>query len=126
MIRLNGTEAGGGLGGIDTAWRHFKQAMSTLQAGIAGNAPADRVKAAFKDFVPLCTQSLLVRALGVYWIDLAAELDLLGQVQRTLTIEPAGSDDTRWGESESHRRASPVTKRMHGRTGLSSSESLHN
>lgn len=94
MIRLNGTEAGGGIGGIDTAWRHFRQAMANLQAGIAGNAPADRVKAAFKDFVPMCTQSLLVRALGVYWIDLAAELDLLGQVQRTLTIEPAGSDDT--------------------------------
>jgi hypothetical protein len=86
MLRLNGT-SNTNLSGIHTDWQRFHKAVRTLHDGIAANAAPDHLKGVFKDFCPLWSQSLQLRAVGVYWIDLAAELGLLGHVERTLTLD---------------------------------------
>ena len=87
MIRLNGTATGGALSGIHSDWQGYHQSLQTLNDGIAANASPDVLKRVFKGFCQLWEQSLQLRAVGVYWIDLAASLSLLGHVERTMTVE---------------------------------------
>ena len=76
MIRLNGTEASNDMSGIHEDWQRFRKAVRTLNDGISANAAPDHLKGVFKDFCQSWTQSLQFRAIGVYWIDLAASLSI--------------------------------------------------
>jgi len=92
MIRLNGTEASNDLSGIRSDWEHFREAVQTLNDGISANASPTHLKGVFKDFCQLWSNSLQLRAVGVYWIDLAASLSLLSHVERTLSVEVPDKD----------------------------------
>jgi hypothetical protein len=85
MIRLNGTEAGG-LGGIATDWQRFRASIKTLADAFSVNDSPNNLKKVFKDFCGLWSQSLQLRAVGAFWIDLAAANNLLGHVERSLTV----------------------------------------
>jgi hypothetical protein len=86
MIRLNGTEAGGGLNGIAEDWQRFRTSIKTLADAFAVNDSPSNLKKVFKDFCRLWSQSLQLRAVGAFWIDLAAANNLLGHVERSLTV----------------------------------------
>ena len=86
MIRLNGTQAGGGLNGIAEDWQRFRASIKTLADAFAVNDSPNNLKKVFKDFCGLWSQSLELRAVGAFWIDLAAANNLLGHVERSLTV----------------------------------------
>ena len=53
MIRLNGTQAGGGLSGIAEDWKRFGASIKTLADAFAVNDSPNNLKKVFKDFCGL-------------------------------------------------------------------------
>jgi hypothetical protein len=90
LIELNGETAGSlDHSGIERSWRHFAHGLKLLRPAVVPgtNQPFEIIEQAFDEMVEFWDQTLLVRAAGVYLLDLVAVNKWLHRVERTMTIK---------------------------------------
>lgn len=88
VVRNNGAiEGQRDFSGIARSWEAFAAGLSTLEEALRSGSDYREIERAFDQMVRFWDQALLLRALGVYLIDLASlSRPLLNRIERTMTV----------------------------------------
>jgi hypothetical protein len=94
QIYHNGLDSDADYSMIYDRWRSFQSGLKQLHSAVAPDAckPHREIEQVYKSLARFWGQSLYVRAAGSLLTDFAAELNLLGRVERTMTVTLTGGE----------------------------------
>ena len=101
QIEKNGSTSSSDFSGIQRNWQKFIEGLKTLNDAITPGqcAPHKTIEDVFKSLRPFWSQSLFVRATGVYLTRLAAASNVLGEVNKVCTVTFADKTVFTFGKS---------------------------